>query len=108
MKYLSRLLVVCLLIIAITACRKNKDKWMSETAVITGVDPRTCACCGGLMINFDNSPDKYAKNLSLIDEMPADAGIDFNSTFPIYVKVNWKVDGNCGTEIIDITKIERR
>jgi hypothetical protein len=108
MKPVYFILGICLVSFLITGCRKNKS-YMVETAVITGYDGRYCGCCGGLMINFNDNPNPYEDAFSLIRELPDNAGIDHNTSFPVYVKVNYKEVSTCTTQkLIEITKITRR
>jgi hypothetical protein len=75
--------------------------------IITGSDLRKCACCGGLMINFDGETQPYTGDFKLI-ENSSDLGISENDKFPIYAKVEWKSDTTKGCNNIIITKFERR
>jgi hypothetical protein len=89
----------------INSCKKA-DSYMSD-AVITGYDARFCACCGGLMINFDGITEPYKGDFKLIDNS-SDLGISSNDTFPIYVKADWKSNPNvCGGNHITITRFKR-
>jgi hypothetical protein len=75
--------------------------------IITGSDVRTCICCGGLMITFNGETRPYTRDFKLIDN-GADLGIKEKDTFPIYVKVDWKVDTTNVCHHIIITRIARR
>lgn len=78
-----------------------------DSAVITGFDVRECACCGGLMINFENNPASYQGKFYLISNNPQDLLKRDTFNFPIYVKVNWEKSAIiCVDEIINIKKIE--
>ena len=74
--------------------------------IITGSDARMCICCGGLMITFDGETRPYAGDFRLI-ENSADLGITEKDTFPIYVKVDWKVDTNNVCNHIIIIRFKR-
>jgi hypothetical protein len=96
------ILLICTLV---SSCSK-KDSYMSE-AVITGYDARACACCGGLMINFDGITEPYMGDFKLIDNV-GDLGIQASDTFPINVKVDWTGSPNtCGGNHITITRFKR-
>jgi hypothetical protein len=76
-------------------------------AIITGSDARTCICCEGLMITFNGEARPYTGDFKLI-ENGADFGITDNDTFPIYVKVDWKVDATNVCNHIIITRLTKR
>ncbi len=100
-----------LMFIILSSCRKRDPELCTTDAVITGYDFRACACCGGLLINFENNPEKYSGKYYLIDEMPANSGIGENSKFPLYVKVRYTIDKEkCGGNLnfVDIQKIKIR
>ena len=79
--------------------------------IITGFDARACPCCGGLMINFKGETEPYKGEFYLIQNSPTELGIDNNSSFPIYVKVNWESvgcsQGGLGN-LINLTKFKRK
>jgi hypothetical protein len=88
-----------------TSCKKN-NSYMSD-AVITGYDARLCACCGGLMINFDGVIEPYKGDFKLIDNS-SDLGISLNEVFPIYVKVDWTSNRNtCGGNHVTVIRFKR-
>lgn len=88
-------------------CQKPNPPSLTN-AIITGVDYRKCACCGGLMITFSNDPKPNSAAFSDIRQMPSNSGIDQNSEFPIYVKVKFSTSSvNCGN-YVDISELERR
>lgn len=95
---------ICLVIFS---CKKEKDT--KGDAVIAGFDKRFCACCGGLVINFEGDTTLYSNNYYLIINKPEEFGIANDSQFPIYVKVDWeKVSNGCLNNEIKINKLERR
>jgi hypothetical protein len=102
--YITAIIVAVILM----GCQKSADKDTAVDAVITGYDARDCVCCGGLMINFNNDPVPYSGVFYLVNELPADSGIDNNTKFPLYVRVTWKYTTNvCGaTKFVDILKLE--
>jgi hypothetical protein len=98
----TTILLLCTLV---SSCNKY-DAYMSE-AVITGYDARACACCGGLMINFDAITEPYKGDFKLIDNA-SDLGIQPNETFPINVKVDWTSNPNtCGGNHITVIRFKR-
>jgi hypothetical protein len=106
MKLLKALSIVTICF-AIVSC--NKESNTKHKAVITGFDMRLCACCGGLMINFEGDTTFNSNNYYLIINKPEEFGITYDSKFPIYVNVDWeKVPGGCFDRVIKIIKLERR
>jgi hypothetical protein len=108
MKPKSRVLVS--LIFALTAttlsCQKH-DSQLTD-AVITGWDGTMCACCGGLMINFDGETKPYKGSFKLIENL-ADLGVSEKEQFPVYVKVLWSpVPNKCSDRFVRIDKLVRR
>jgi hypothetical protein len=74
-----------------------------NNAIIVGEDLRTCPCCGGLKLTFNN-----ATNFKLIDTTIAQLGFAVTDTFPINVKIDWKIDTTNVCNYIIITKIEKQ
>ena len=92
MKHL--LLALSITLLTFSAC--NKDDAYQNTGIITGPDYSMCMCCGGWLIEIDNTTYRFY-------ELPE--GSDFNlekPTYPIMVKLNWKMkDPTCmGDEIV--------
>lgn len=80
-------------------------------AVITGYDTRSCPCCGGLMINFNGETEPYKGAFYLIQNNPAEFGVDSATHFPLYVRVEWINEGcTVGAlgNLITITRYKRR
>ena len=50
---------------------------------------RTFACCGGLYMNFNNSPVTNIATSYDVTNTPSSLGIDSNTHFPVYMQVNW-------------------
>lgn len=89
-------------------CDKLTTSPTLTEAIITGIDYRKCACCGGLMLTFTNDPKTYSAEFFNIGQMPSNTGISDSSEFPIYVKVKYsKSNANCGNAI-DILILEKR
>ncbi len=79
---------------------------MSE-AIITGYDGTFCMCCGGLMVNFDGESRPYTGDYKIVavDSLP---GISRNDSFPIRVKLDWKVVSSFGcSNFIEVTRVKR-
>ncbi len=109
----SSLFIYILLVLFMTKCNSpDCDKPTTTSTltdgIITGVDYRKCACCGGLMITFSNDPKPYSAEFFNIGQMPPNTGISDSSEFPIYVKLKYsKSNANCGNAI-DISILEKR
>jgi len=86
-------------------CQQPKSDLVD--AIITGNDLRACACCGGLMITFTTNPTPYAGKFYDIDQMPANTGINENSTFPVNVRVKYNTTTSCGDHV-NILILEKR
>ena len=77
-------------------------------AIITGYDAKMCACCGGLMINFNGETQPYKGDFKLIDNS-ADFDIKSYNTFPVYVKVNCTSEPNkCFGNYIKVTRLKKK
>jgi hypothetical protein len=76
-------------------------------AVITGFDTRKCACCGGLMVNFEGETTPYQGDFYVLTNTPSQMGIDSSTVFPVFIKANWINTGNCGGRIVTITKFKK-
>ena len=100
------MLMTSLFILLINVACKKEQPYMND-AIITGSDPRMCVCCGGLMITFTNDPRPYAADYKHIENV-ADLGLTEKDTFPIYVKVDWKIDTKSACKPIIITRFKRR
>jgi hypothetical protein len=98
---------LALLLLAASGCKKS-DKPLTS-AVITGYDPRMCACCGGLILNFNGETSLFAKDFKLI-ENANDLGLAGNEHFPLFVQVEWvSLASSCGGgEHIKITRFQRK
>ena len=98
------IIIFSLLIITlfIASCSLGEDEFRSN-GTITGYDTRECSCCGGFYIEIDNATYRFY-------DLPNNSELNLeNSTFPIYVKLDWTKDANAclGDEII-VSRIEKR
>lgn len=93
-------------VVSLVLCScSNND--LGRSAVVTGYDGRQCACCGGLMINFENNTQSYEGDFYLIDNVN-DLGLPNNVTFPIYAMVTYTLLPNtCGGKHIHINSFKR-
>lgn len=97
----------------ISACKKNSDsapinqEYSENEAVITGYDFTQCACCGGYVVSIVNNPP-YGQDF-LAMELPGNMDVQPSGSYPIYVKMKWKVDSNaCDTRYIHIISMEKK
>jgi hypothetical protein len=100
----TKLLLVVFLIIGLVGCKKPTTSDYQSTGIITGVDARMCACCGGYYIQIDNVTYEF-------DTLPAGSNIDLqNATYPIAVKLDWQLSTKpaCPNTKIDILKIVKQ
>jgi len=102
MNFKKTLFIVLLLTGVILSCEKEKDDYQS-TAVITGPDIRECICCGGYLIEMNDSTYNF-------DTLPASSNIDLSTeTFPLNVKLDWSYDRDCGgIKYITISRITKQ
>lgn len=110
MKPSSKAVIYLLVMISFSFFSCRKGGYMND-GVITGFDARACPCCGGLMINFKGETQPYRGEFYLIQNSPAEFGIDSNSVFPMYVKVDWTSEGcTVGAlgNLIKITKYKKK
>ena len=93
---------ICIgVILFFTACKKEKSE-LSD-GMITGVDYRECACCGGYYIDIDTCTYRF-------QALPANSDLILDEAeFPMPVALRWKKDINAciGDEVI-IEYIEKR
>ena len=99
-----KLLLCLFLIIGSVGCQKPTTSDFQSTGLITGVDAKMCACCGGYYIQIDNVTYEF-------ETLPAGSNIDLqNATFPIMVKLDWQLSTKppCPDKKIDILKIVKQ
>lgn len=89
-----------LLLLGLSYCHKEDNNGYKSHGKITGPDIRLCACCGGWYIDIDSTTYEF-------DSLP-DKTINLQKdTFPIYVKLDWKLSDKiaCPNRRITIQKI---
>jgi hypothetical protein len=80
-----------------------------NNAEIVGLDYRLCPCCGGIEITIDNVQNPNGNSYFLVGSYPPNFVLGDNPTFPISVKIDWKVDTiHCFGNYVQITRIARR
>jgi hypothetical protein len=100
----TKLLLCVILIIGFVGCQKPTSSDFQSTGIITGVDAKMCACCGGYYIQIDNKTYEF-------ETLPSGSNIDLqNATFPIMVKLDWQLSTKpaCPDIKIDILKIVKQ
>src|SRR5260221_12831874 len=100
----ARTLLFALILMATAHCKYDS---LPVFGIITGYDARLCACCGGLMINFNNQTQSYSGDFYLIDNAPSDLGIQNNATFPIYAEVKYTLLSRCPGNVIRINSFRK-
>lgn len=77
--------------------------------VITGFDPRDCACCGGLLINLNSSStEMFSDSTYQVDHVPANFPVNSSTVFPVYIRLDYeRTDALCG-QTIDIIRFAIR
>jgi hypothetical protein len=89
--------------ILFSACQKNHSaNEKSSNGIITGMDPRKCACCWGWIIEIDNTVYKFEK-------IPARSTIDLNNlSYPANVIITWRdSQGSCSGRLIEVLSISQ-
>lgn len=81
----------------------NEPDSCSEEGIITGIDFRECACCGGWFIEINND------TLRALD-LPLEFKESLNpNEFPLPVYLDWtRVETPCLGDEIEVTCIRRR
>ena len=93
--------------LTILSCKKEVP--FISNASITGIDLRTCVCCGGAVIKINKVPNPNGGDFFLIGNTPANFNLGNNPIFPIEVNIDWKIDtAKCFGNYINITRIERQ
>jgi hypothetical protein len=103
---MKRGILLLLICISYSSCRKDKVKLFRNEGVITGINAMQCPCiaacpcgCGGLFFHFIDTV--YNANIPL--DNPQIFNFPSNIKFPVYVKVDWENTTRCGTFAIKIT-----
>ncbi len=106
---LKSILVSVLLSALLFSCKKEYSyESKLRNAIITGFDKRKCACCGGLVINFEGNTQSSQGMEYLIDNNSFEFGIDpVTASFPIACRVEWVPVDRCVDGFIRITKFKR-
>lgn len=88
--------------LCVVSCNK-KDNYR-EAAQVIGYDGTMCGCCLGYMIklNDDNSNHYY-----LARTLPANAGINPTSTFPISVEIDYAKNDEACDKVITVSRLKR-
>jgi len=101
---MNKLLLLLSALVVLGASCSKKDSHR-DTASVIGYDGTMCGCCLGFMIKMDGD---NTNTYYLARSLPASAGINPTSTFPIRVEVDYeKNDANC-EQVIMVTRLERK
>lgn len=97
-------LVVCasFLLLVSWGCDSDDDFNNFNNARILGYDQALCPCCGGWLIEIDNSTFRFF-------DLPVESNIDLEEEiFPLEVTLFWSKDRNgCLGDEIKVKKIEK-
>jgi hypothetical protein len=107
MKIINLTISTFLLFITLNSCDHKEEYTYMGEGVITGFDPRDCACCGGLLINLNSSSTElFTDSTYQIDNVPGNFPIDVNTIFPVFISLDYKRTGALCGKTIDITRFE--
>lgn len=94
---LKFIIIGFLIIFVLLFCSKESSISYRSYGVITGADPRVCACCGGYYIKIDTTTYEFSS-------IPENSNIDLQKdTFPIFVKLNWELSNRIACPYLRIT-----
>jgi hypothetical protein len=84
-----------------TFSSKDKNDYKSEGKIM-GADRGMCICCGGWDIQINKVNYQF-------DSLPPNTNIDLQgSKFPIFVKLDWKLNNTGCKNRISILRISRK
>ncbi len=110
---MKRIFITCLILFfglfIFTSCNEDEKKEFQSKGVVTGFDPRDCACCGGVLINVDSdSTELFTSKTYVIHSKPNDFIVNESTQFPIFVKLDWTETKGFCIKAINISRIEKR
>ncbi|XZF14182.1 hypothetical protein ACTHGU_20580 [Chitinophagaceae bacterium MMS25-I14] len=95
-------IIAILTILVFAGCHKNDNK--ISKATLLGYDLSNCACCGGLIMKFDDNNTYFR-----VSHLPQSSSINEGTQFPVKVFIEWKPDSNaCGKNFVYITSLFRQ
>jgi len=97
------------LLTLMTTCDNKEEYTYMGEGVITGFDPRDCACCGGLLINLNSSSTElFSDSTYQVNQVPENFYIDVDTGFPVFIRLDYeRTNALCG-KTIDILRFEIR
>jgi len=103
-RLMKKLILLSSAFIVLAASCSKRDSYRADAQVI-GYDGTMCGCCSGFMIKLtDDNSNTYL----LARTLPANAGINPMSAFPIPVEIDYdKSDKNC-EKVITVSRITRK
>jgi hypothetical protein len=105
----ANLLIILLLFITFDSCEQKEEYTFMGEGVITGYDPRDCACCGGLLINLNSSSTELITDSTYqINLIPKNFDINVYSTFPVFIRLDYERNNKMCGKTIDIIRFERQ
>ncbi len=97
------LIVLFSLSLLFSYCRDSDDTDLmpfEQRGMLVGIDAAECACCGGFIIQFDNSETNYRAYTEDFQNLDP-------NDFPLTIEFNWTLENDCaGIMIIEIEDYE--
>lgn len=93
------------------SCSENDIPEDHVAAIITGIDARRCACCGGAMITLSDNDELYLEPYYQWYDYTRELDLSFDSSFPVNVYVQFNEDNSqCASSlgIINVKSILQR
>ena len=87
-RYTRKIIVVLLLAIAFTACKKEHVPTVFTGHGTISIDFGMCMTCGGYRIVFDNDTTFFYRSYLL----PTNSGITSSTKFPLKATIGWELD----------------
>ena len=94
--------LIFLVLVAAKGCDKASEDNL-DTGIITELDNRDCACCGGWFIDIDNETYR-------IHNWPENTRLEMNEVkLPLTVELKWeKVENGCMGDEINVSFIRKK
>jgi len=96
---MKNLIFIVLTSLLLVSCSNDSDNDFNSEGLITGIDLRLCACCGGYFIEIEDVVYNFT------DEFPNKESLDLEN-LPLKVKLNWELKSGGCDNFITISAIE--
>lgn len=100
---MNKLILLLSTLTLLAACNK-KDSYRASAQVV-GYDGTKCGCCMGYMVKLT---DDNSNNYLLARSLPASAGINTASPFPINVEIDYEKNDKDCDKVITVTRLNRK